>query len=276
MVRVSVIIPSKEGAYLKYVLSGLMAQTMKPSEIILVLKACNINFIEKLCKSYNLSFIILEQKKGYFTHALNMGKREAKGDIVVFTDEDVILPKKWLQRFIELHNRFPKIVGIFSRDFYINIDNLRLYPTPDDKPIIRLSRWFIKTWLEQPHPLLKKYRLGVYITKRLEITHGPFIPFRTCYSLPFRGVNMSYKNEYIHDVWFPEHFYLKRGIGNECYFGLQLIMKGLDMIYVPNNPVLHIYRKESLSRTEKHKEQVLIEKTLMKSLYTKLIKGGMY
>ncbi|MEM1725296.1 MAG: glycosyltransferase family 2 protein, partial [Thermoplasmata archaeon] len=118
--------------------------------------------------------------------------------------------------------------------------------------------------------------LGVYITKRLEITHGPFIPFRTCYSLPFRGVNMSYKNEYIHDVWFPEHFYLKRGIGNECYFGLQLIMKGLDMIYVPNNPVLHIYRKESLSRTEKHKEQVLIEKTLMKSLYTKLIKGGMY
>jgi hypothetical protein len=63
----------------------------------------------------------------------------------------------------------------------------------------------MRPWLELPHPIMNKYRLGAYLTKGLNIAHSPFIPGGACYSLPFRGVNMSFKTSYIYDVWFPKY-----------------------------------------------------------------------
>jgi hypothetical protein len=90
-----------------------------------------------------------------------------------------------------------------------------LLPIPDDKPPTKLYRWAVRLWLERPHPLLKKYRPGVYLTKNLDIAHGPYIPDRECFSLLFRGVNMSFKASDIHDVRSLEHPLLKRAPGNE-------------------------------------------------------------
>ncbi|MEM1914635.1 MAG: hypothetical protein QXJ64_01795 [Thermosphaera sp.] len=95
----------------------------------------------------------------------------------------------------------------------------------------------------------EKYRFGVYISKNFGVKHGPFIPNRMCYSLPFRGVNISFKSQLAYDAWFPEYPGLERAPGNEQYFGPQIVLKGFDTIYVPSNPVYHITRTESLSRT---------------------------
>lgn len=184
---VSVIVPSKKCTYLNYLLSRLKKQTTMPNELILVLKYYNIKQIERSCDQYSLPCVIIEQRRGYFTHALNMGKKEARGDIIVFTDDDTIPPKKWIQKYITLHERYPKIAGICSRNIYVDIATMKLLPTPDDMLTTRFYRWFIRLWLEQPHPLLKKYRLGVYLTKKLDIVHGPCIPTGTCYSLAYRG-----------------------------------------------------------------------------------------
>ena len=59
----------------------------------------------------------------------------------------------------------------------------------------------------------EKYRFGVYMTKNLKIAHGPYIPGKPCYSLPFRGVNMSFKKEALDEVKFPEHHFLKEHLG---------------------------------------------------------------
>ena len=139
-------------------------------------------------------------------------------------------------------------------------------------PWTRVFRWFIRPVVGKPHPLLEKYRLGVYITERLEIAYGPCIPYKTCYSLPLRGANMSFKAEYIRDAWFPEHPKLVRAPGNEEYFTLQLILRGFDTIYVPGNPVLHIVR-ESLSRVRSRRE-VEAEVKVMKKLFAELLEGG--
>jgi len=116
--------------------------------------------------------------------------------------------------------------------------------------------------------LLSKYRMGVYLTKNFNVAHGLFIPDKECFSLPFRGVNMSFKASYIYDAWFPEHELLRRAPSNEQYFGLQLILKGLDTIYAPSNPVLHIAREESLSRTRDKtaKAEYYTMKILIKNL----------
>jgi len=268
--RISVIVPSKGCVYLKYLLFGLREQSVRPNEVILVLKECDVKSVEELCRMYSLSCVIIEQKKGYFTHALNIGKKEASGDILIFTDNDVIPLKKWVQKYITLHRKYQKIAGICSRDIYLDLKNKKLLPTPDDKPTVRLYRWLARTWLEPPYPLFKKYRLGVYLTRKLDIAHGPHIPGKTCYSLPLRGVNMSFKQEYVYDVWFPEHPGLKRALGNEQFFGIQLVLKGFDTMYTPYNPVLHITREESLSRTAV-REEVGLEFKVMRSLYRDLL-----
>jgi len=266
--KVSIVIPSKGCQYLGYALKSLKAQVIKPYEVILILKECEIKYIEAI--THSLDFVIVEQKRGFFTHALNLGKREARGDIIIFTDDDVILPKGWIKRYLKLHTIYRDVAGIGSRDIYLDLNSVKLSPTPDDKPWVRLFRWTIRPVVDKPHPLLSKYRLGVYITKNYRIAHGPCIPYRICYSLPLRGANMSFKAEYIHDAWFPEHPRLVRAPGNEQYFALQLILKGFDTIYVPNNPVIHIMRK-SLSRMVRRNE-LTAELKVMRSLIRELIK----
>jgi glycosyltransferase involved in cell wall biosynthesis len=269
-IKASIVVPSKGCAYLRYLLKGLRGQSYPSFEVILILKDCDLRAVECLCQDYSLNCVILEQKEGNVTQALNMGKKEAEGDITIFTDDDAIPLQGWVERYIKLHHKFKNVAGISTRDIYIDLSGLQTLPIPDDKPEVRLYRLFIRSWLEQPHPLLKKYRLGVYLTKKLNIVHGFCIPNRICYSLAFRGVNMSFKTNYIYNMNFPEHKLLKRAIGFEQYFSLQLVLKEFDLVYVPNNPVLHIARSESLSRT-RHKDELKRELEIMKGLYRELL-----
>jgi glycosyltransferase involved in cell wall biosynthesis len=268
--KTSIVVPSRGCTYLRYLLRGLRSQSYRFFEVILVLKDCDLKVAEDLCQDYSLNCVIIEQREGYFVHALNLGKSEAKGDITIFTDDDVIPPQKWVERYIKLHTIYRHIAGVCSRDVYIDLESVKLLHTPDDKPMVRLYRLFIRSWLEQPLPLLRKYRLGVYITKNLNIAHGYGIPNKTCYSLPFRGANMSFKTSFIYDAWFPEHKLLKRAPGNEQYFTLHLILKGFDTVYVSNNPILHIARSESLSRTM-YREELKREFEIMRGLYRELL-----
>jgi len=268
--RASIVIPSKGCQYLGYTLKSLKAQVIKPYEVILILKECKIKHIEAITQGLNL--VIVEQKKGFFTHALNLGKREARGDIIIFTDDDVILPKGLIKRYLKLHTISRDVAGIGSRDIYLDLNSVKLSPTLDDKPWVRLFRWTIRPIIDKPHLLLRKYRLGVYITKNYKIAHGSCIPYRTCYSLPLRGANMSFKAEYVYDIWFPEHPKLVRAPGNEQYFALQLILKGFDTMYTPNNPVLHIIR-ESLSRVG-NKYELETEEEVMRGLLAGLLGGS--
>jgi len=271
--KVSVIIPSKGCQYLEYTLRSLKNQTMKPYEVVLVLKDCDIRKVEELTKDFNS--VVVEQKRGFVTHAMNLGKREARGDLLLSTDDDAIPLERWIERYIKLHRMYRNVACISSRDIYLDLKRIKLKPTPDDTPWVRIFRWFVRPIISPPYPLLKKYRLGVYITKSFEITHGPCIPRGVCYSLPFRGVNMSFKAEFMYDVWFPEHPRLVRGLGFEQHLGLQLVLRGFDSIYLPDNPVLHIVR-ESLSRTEKH-DEIVAELEIMRSLIRGLIEknGGL-
>jgi hypothetical protein len=61
---------------------------MKASVII----SGKVRHAEGLC---NLRCAIIEQKGGYFT--LDIGKREAKGDLVIFMDDAIPLGK-WIER----------------------------------------------------------------------------------------------------------------------------------------------------------------------------------
>ncbi|MEM2833921.1 MAG: hypothetical protein QXE21_05550 [Candidatus Korarchaeota archaeon] len=55
---------------------------------------------------------------------------------------------------------------------------------------------------------------------------------------------------------------------------LKLILRGFKTVYIPNNPILYIYREEdSLSRIKdkRLKKEVEREARLMRSLYLKIL-----
>jgi glycosyltransferase involved in cell wall biosynthesis len=262
-------IPTTNHLRLKYLLSSLERQTQRPHEVIIVYKGDHLNYVEDISSRIPLKCNIIEQKKGNFTRALNMCIREARGDLAVFTDDDAIALPRWIENYIKLHSFYGNDVAcISSRDIYLDLEKMRIVRTPDDYLHVKLFRRFVRPHLERPHPLLKRYRFGLYLTKNYSVAHGPHIPDKHCLSLPFRGVNMSFKKEVLDHVRFPEHPLLVRAPGNEQYVGLQLIIKGYESVYVPNNPILHIVH-ESLSRTKS--KQIKIERIIMKSLYFTLI-----
>lgn len=268
--KVSLVVPSKGCRYLKYLLRSLCSQDVKPSEVVVVVKGCDTRAVEKACASYGLGGIVLEQEKGFVTTALNMGKRVAEGDVVLFTDDDAVAPRGWVKRYVKAFSSAPKDVGcISSRDVYLDLSGPRVLPTKDDYPHAKLYRWLVRTWLEPPLDVLREYWLGVYITESLNVVHGPYLPDKACLSLPYRGVNMGFRGEILDIVEFPEHPLIRRALGFEQYAGLKLVLNGYKCAYIPSNPILHIHRWESLSRTSDKSSRV--EFKLMRSLYRELL-----
>jgi len=249
MDRVSVVVPTTDIERLEYLIKSLSTQTLRPYEVVIVAKNVDVVSLENICERHDLRCVILEQVEGFFTRALNMGRKAASGDIVLFTDDDAIALPKWVERYVKLFEVYGSKVGcISSRDIYIDLENLRLMPTPDDRAHVKLYRHLIRLLFEKPLPILERYWCGVYIDRNYYVKHGPCIPSKECYSLPFRGVNMAFRREAIENAEFPEHPKLRRAPGNEQYVGIQLILRGWDCVYTPNNPILHMFREESLSR----------------------------
>lgn len=271
--KISLIIPSKGCKFLEYALRSLANQSLKPTEVILVLKDCEIKIIERLCSEFNLNFILEEQKKGFVTNALNLGKKIAIGDILIFTDDDIIAPEKWIENYVKLFLKL-RVASISSRDVYYDLQKKKILKTPDDKKHIKMFRYFVRPIIDPPHPLLKRYRLGSYISKRYKFVFGRGIPNKECLSLPFRGVNMAFKKEAVEGINFLENEHFIRGFRCEQHFGIQLILKGYESVYTPKNPVYHIVH-ESLSRVQTKEEiqKLKFEEEIVRKEIMNLLRG---
>jgi len=158
--KVTVIVPSKGCNYINYALSALRSQTRNFHETNLIAKGCDIKGVKNLCHKLSLRCVVLEQPSRFFTHALNLGKRNATGDLMLFTDDDVIPLPKWIEKYIKLHLAYPWVAGIANRDIYLDLRKMRLRPAPDDKLPTKLYRWAVRAWLDRPHPLLKNTDLA--------------------------------------------------------------------------------------------------------------------
>jgi glucosyl-dolichyl phosphate glucuronosyltransferase len=164
---------------------------------------------------------IFEERKGK-SYALNTGLREADGEIMAFTDDDVQVHPQWLEQLIEIFKKF-ECLGIGGK----------IIPTwTSDKP-----QWLIE---EGPYKLMTvivKYDLG---KEPCEIMTPPW------------GANMAFKRIAFDQYGFfrtdlgPNPVNLVRGEDSE--FCMRLIRGGEKIIYAPEVIVYHPVEKE---RTEK-------------------------
>ena len=168
---------------------------------------------------------MIKQENGYFTHALNIGKNKALGNVIVFTDDDVILPRNWTKKYEDYFSSLEeKYAGLCSRDIWID-ESKNLVKSPDDTLIVSLYRSLYVDHFVKPHPLLRSFKNGVFISNNFKVYHGSCIPKGKCLSLPFRGVNMAFFKVKINDIDFPEIPGVKYYHMNEQYLGVKLIKK---------------------------------------------------
>lgn len=98
MYRVSVIIPVHNAArFIGACLESLKEQTFKDYEVIVVDDASTDETVEIASKYAKVIKSLKNQGEGAVR---NIGAREASGEILAFTDADVILPKDWLERLV--------------------------------------------------------------------------------------------------------------------------------------------------------------------------------
>lgn len=122
--KISVIIPTyKRVSELRRCLDALAAQTRPSDEIIIVVRNTDtdtLNFIVKNGKSYRQSHLVTVEKGGQ-VNALNAGLNTARGDILVFTDDDAVPNTEWLKRIEEHYAKDGKAGAVGGRDYvYVN------------------------------------------------------------------------------------------------------------------------------------------------------------
>jgi GT2 family glycosyltransferase len=101
---------------LKRVLQSLTLQTLKPEqfEVIVVDDGSNDNTIE-VCEGLsqelpNMKYISVGENKGT-GNAANLGVQAAKGDFLIFTDDDCIAKEDWAERLQDALIKYPLVAG---------------------------------------------------------------------------------------------------------------------------------------------------------------------
>jgi len=93
--RLSVIVPTRNhSADLERCLESVSKQTRKPDEIIVV-DGHSTDDTPKVAKKYKCRLV--QDDEGTIGNAYYVGAKEAKGDAVVFIDDDATAPKDWLE-----------------------------------------------------------------------------------------------------------------------------------------------------------------------------------
>lgn len=146
--RISVVIPTRNGARtLPACLESLRASSFPPTEIIVVDDASN-DATGDIARRFDCRVIRADENIGA-ARAKNRGAREATGDLLFFTDDDVIVSRDALARLAENFDdaRVAGVVGLLDRkipfdDFASNFKNLWMRFTYERMPRERIGLFY--------------------------------------------------------------------------------------------------------------------------------------
>lgn len=119
--KVSVIIPTfNEEKVIEDCLKSLKEQTFKDLEIIIVDDGSTDKTLDVLSKSKirNPKFEIIKQNHLGAGEARNLGAKNAKGDILVFVDADMVFKKDFIEKLIKPIKE-DGVIGTFSKEEYV-------------------------------------------------------------------------------------------------------------------------------------------------------------
>ncbi|MBC7090712.1 MAG: glycosyltransferase family 2 protein, partial [Nitrososphaeria archaeon] len=153
--KVSVLIISyKRAKYLRNAIGSLSKQTIKPDEVIVVLKPSN-DGSEEVIKEFSdrLSIKLLIQEGVGPIDAYTKGIKNASGEILLFLDDDAIAEPDWVKKYIQLFNENPNVGGITGLALKAELVN--------DSVILKDELFYEDSYKESHAIGIHRYRLEI-------------------------------------------------------------------------------------------------------------------
>lgn len=276
--QVTVLIPTYKRAHLlDYVLDGLTKQTYRRFEVLVVAKPSGDTTeatVEKYARKFDVK--LLWQTQGYMLDAVNLGLSNAKGQIVLFLDDDVIPFPNLIQAHVESY-RLPNIGGVAGDVLRASIGDKDLVEfkskpsdlLPSESRVSSATRIALKLWNK---PLVGQESCLFYISKAGVASMDPrFVDTGSegvLRSLLARGANMSVLSEAVVGFRFPTSWIL--GFTFEQYLSWYIWKKGYNQIFNPRIKVYHLEHGQSLSRHFEDTKRETLLYTEQKLLYYRL------
>jgi glycosyltransferase involved in cell wall biosynthesis len=255
----------------------LSNQSFKNFEVLVVLKPSGDGTetaVNKFQKKLNIR--VLNQKQGYVLDALNLGLANAKGEIIIFLDDDAIPFPDLIQRYVAFY-KSPKIGGVAGDVFAAGLNDPEIVQFKDKPsclvpPMPRMSRATkigLKLW---NRPLEGQENYLFYISKAGVASMNPNVARlsnpQSTLSLLGRGANMSVHSSAVEGFRFPTSWIL--GFTWEQYLGWYIWKKGYHVVFSPQLKVYHLEHGQSLSRGFQQTRRETILYTEQKLLFYRL------
>jgi hypothetical protein len=124
---------------LPHSLASIASQTRRPEDVVIVLKPSG-DGSEEVIRSFStqLPIKLVVQERGNFTDAVQMAIDNAKGDVILFLDDDAVAEKRWVEKYENLFNSLPNVGGISGVTYKAYIESGKVVKTHelfyDEKP----------------------------------------------------------------------------------------------------------------------------------------------
>jgi glycosyltransferase involved in cell wall biosynthesis len=258
----SIILPTyKRHKLLRLVLEGLSRQSYSKFNVIIVVKPSDHETVNLVREYRNrLEITMVFQRMGYITEALNLGLKNAIGDIIGFIDDDAIPAVDWLQKHVETYRRFD-VKGVAGDviPIVINKGKVKVLCEKEETPFMYpLSKVGYMLWNK---PLPKADGYFIYITKSGDIASiGNMAYWRK--TGPVRsflgmGANMTVLREAISGFAFDSSWIL--GAGWEQILAWWVWKNGGHLVYNSEAKVFHVVHGQTLSRHLSYKKATLFQ-----------------
>ncbi len=155
------------------------------------------------------------QQNGGPAKARNKGIKEAKGEIIFFTDDDCEVPGDWMETLLDGLNRYPTAAGVGG--WHV--------PPPIDLKKSGASR-YMHMVSDGPHPTI-----GTYIKDHEIVSNDPLVYFGI---FAYNTANICYRKKILERVkGFREDFHWPGSEDNDL--GFRVALAGYHLLYLPFN-----------------------------------------
>ncbi|GIW21659.1 MAG: hypothetical protein KatS3mg068_0666 [Candidatus Sericytochromatia bacterium] len=253
---VSIIIPTYNRANnLKFCLNSLTYQNFKDFEVIISDDGSTDNteeIVESFRDKLNLRYIYLGKNRGFrAARTRNFGLKRSRGEIIIFLDSDIVVPKTYIEEHIKAHQKYNEIIV--------------------NSFVYRMKYYFEEDLGIEPEIFIKKHKDKLNDDIKYEFNIFDKEPIEEGYFLDSNS--MSIKAKHIISEGFDASFV---GWGHEdTELGYRFIQKGFRFLFIKNNcESYHIYHPISPTKDEETKVnwQRLTKKYRLKKWYDPLPK----
>lgn len=228
MPSTSVIVPTyNRSEELKKFIASLLTQTVLPDELIIVDDG-NLTGIplKEECLNAGILTVYLKKDAPGLTASRNAGIKVAKGDIIFFFDDDIVLSPQYIERILKVYtdDKGGAVGGVSGRD--MNISPLEL------KNRLRrmLDIVFLISGFSEGKVLPSGFctDYGVTGNETLERREVDFLP----------GCSFSFRKQVFSHFLFDTKWFLNYGMGEDKDFSYRVSRK-YKLVYEPSAELMH-------------------------------------